>query len=92
MTTQLMLSVVADENSADYLREETDVTDFDELSMNTLGKVSRIVMQTEGCNWCTSPEELSDEEIEVPGAEYGVHTVDSIELREVTLLIDFSKP
>lgn len=101
MTSLLELTVIADENDADYLHS---ICNIDE---DTLKRLRPLLEAIRDCdddhNWCTSeyghspsPEEMYpdidpeliqefDEEY-VPGGEYGVHTIDTLKVRRIVIV------
>lgn len=100
-----VLYMKADTNDADYISKETDLGDYTDGQVGRIRELCRIVMQQIGHNWPfidgdwesvvelykdTIPEadlEFFDEF--VPFDEFGVHTIEAIEIHMVEVLESF---
>lgn len=102
MTTRTVLWIKADTNDADYITSENLVQKGDIKIIQKVCEVLRVGkwhhnwVTNDYCTekespWNAYKDELTEYEIDVfneyvPYGEYGIHTIKSVELREITVL------
>ena len=103
MTTKTILWIKADTNDADYITSENSVNEGDLEVIRKVCKVIKENSGLHSIKWETgeigNPHEtwgklLTDFEIEIfddyiPYGEYGIHTVEAVELRKIEVLEKF---
>ena len=103
MTTKTILWIKADTNDADYITSERSVTDSDLEVIRKVCKVIKENSGPHDIKWETgeigNPYDtwgklLTELEIEifdnyVPYGEYGIHTIEAVELHKVEVLEKF---
>ena len=103
MTTKTILWIKADTNDADYITSENSVNEGGLEVIRKVCKVIKENGGPYGVEWKTGEignpydtwgELLTEEEIEifndyVPYGEYGIHTIEAVELRKIEVLEKF---
>ena len=103
MTIKTILWIKADTNDANYITSENSVSDGDLEVIRKVCKVITENSGFHGIKWETgeigNPHEtwgklLADLEIEIfndyiPYGEYGIHTIEAVELRKIEVLEKF---